>query len=132
MNRQERLEQLRKLRIERQEEYDEPVFESHSACLKWIDKVAPLLRYDQQHYNSFQYNAQFMHEDLSATRLMTHLNGMISTVNQAIAELEMPEQAPSKKEPREKRSWLRCRDWLDSFGDRFGTQIFRDRGIIVQ
>jgi hypothetical protein len=33
MNRQERLEQLQKLRIERQEEYDEPVFESHSACL---------------------------------------------------------------------------------------------------
>jgi hypothetical protein len=48
-----------------------------------------------------------MHEDLSATRLMTHLNGMISTVNQAIAELEMPEQAPSKKVPRAKRSWLR-------------------------
>ena len=88
MNRQERLERLRELRIERQEE-DEPVFESHSACLEWIDKVAPLLSHDQRHYNSFQQNAQFMRfPELSATRLMTHLNAMISTVNQAIAELE--------------------------------------------
>jgi hypothetical protein len=37
MTREERLERLRKLRIEPQEE-DEEVFDSQSACLEWIDK----------------------------------------------------------------------------------------------
>ena len=86
MTRQERLERLRQLRIERQE--DDHAFESQSACWDWIDKVAPLLKHDQRHYQNFQHNAWCLRRDLSATRLMTHLDAMISTVNQAIAELE--------------------------------------------
>jgi TIR domain len=104
MTKRERLERLRQLRIKRK---PGAAFSSHYACLEWIDKVAPLLKYgDQRHYNNFQQNAQFVRmPQLSADRLMTHLNAMISTVNQAIAELEIhsdsepvPEQASKPTE----------------------------------
>ena len=86
MTKQERLERLRQLRIEHKAGAG---FPNHFACLEWIDKVAPLLGYDQRHYNLFQHNAQLVRiPQLSADRVMTHLNAMISTVNQAIAELE--------------------------------------------
>jgi TIR domain len=103
MTKQERLERLRQLRIEGKAG---AAFPSHYTCLEWIDKVAPLLRDDQRYYNSFQQNAQFLRmPQLSADRLMTHLDAMISTVNQAIAELEIhsdsepvPEQASKPTE----------------------------------
>ena len=58
MTTEERLERLRQLRIERKQG---AAFSSHYACLEWIDKVAPLLKYgDQRHYNNFQEDAQFM------------------------------------------------------------------------
>ena len=106
MTKQERLERLRQLRIERKAG---AVFPNHSACLEWIDKVAPLLRHDQRHYDNFQHNAHFVRiPQLSAGLLMQHLNAMISTVNQAIAELEFhsdsepePEQASKPTE-----SWM--------------------------
>ena len=96
MNREERLERLRKLRIDRTGEH---YFKSHYECLEWIDKVAPLLKYDQQHYNNFQSNAVFARvKDLSAARILKHLDVMISIVNQAIAELEMSsDSAPVPK-----------------------------------
>jgi hypothetical protein len=105
MTKQERLERLRQLRIEKAG----AAFPNHHACLEWIDKVAPLLRYDdQRHYDSFQDNARFVRiSELSTGRMMTHLNAMIaqSIVNQAIAELEIhsdsepvPEQASKPTE----------------------------------
>ena len=85
MTKQERLERLRKLRIDRK---PGAVFKSHFECLEWIDKVAPLLQYHQRHYNLFQHSAHFARiRQLSVAGMMPHLEAMISTVNQAISPL---------------------------------------------
>ena len=58
-------------------------------CMLWIDNVAPILKYDQQHYNEFCEHAKIVRfTSLTVTTLMPHLNAMIGTVNQAIIELE--------------------------------------------
>ena len=45
----ERLSKLKKLKIER---HDGPLFKSPNDCMEWIDKVLPLLKYDQQYYTT--------------------------------------------------------------------------------
>ena len=86
MNRDEHLARLKALRIERK---DGPVFNSPNECMQWIDNVAPLLRYNANHYNSFMEHAEYVRiTKLSADLIMAHLNPMIGIVNQAITELE--------------------------------------------
>lgn len=80
MNNQERLKQLKSLKIERG---NGPLFKSSNDCMIWIDNVAPLLKYDKDHYETFMENAQYVRvTTLSADRLMSHLNPMIGVVNQ--------------------------------------------------
>lgn len=86
MNNKERLKQLKILKIERG---NGPLFKSAEDCMVWIDKVAPLLKYDQNHYEIFINNAQYVRiTTLSADRLISHLNPMIGIVDQVIFELE--------------------------------------------
>jgi hypothetical protein len=86
VNNKERLNQLKKLKVERKAG---ALFRSSDECMKWIDNVSPLLKYDNNHYETFNSNAQFVRvSNLSADRLMSHLNPMIGVVDQAIFELE--------------------------------------------
>ena len=92
MDNKERLLKLKKLKIERD---NGPLFKSSDECMEWIDNVAPLLKYDVNHYETFSSNAQFVRvTTLSADRLMSHLNPMIGVVNQAIIELENNIKSP--------------------------------------
>jgi|GEM_PF-6055506 len=65
------------------------IFQTQQDCLNWTNKVLPLLKYDQTHYEDFRYNAQFMeYEVLSNSRRMKHINAMLGIVQQAVIELE--------------------------------------------
>jgi len=98
MEREERLARLRTLRVERG---NGPLFGSSAECMEWIDNVAPLLKYDADHYKSFIEHAEYVRiTQLSSDLIMAHLNPMIGIVNQAIIELENniePVQQSDKK-----------------------------------
>ena len=86
MNNKERLQKLKQLKIERK---DGPLFKSSGECMEWIDNVAPLLKYDEEHYKKFLQHATYVRvTNLSGSLIMAHLNTMIGIVNQAIIELE--------------------------------------------
>jgi hypothetical protein len=86
MNNKERLQKLKALQIT---PGDGPIFKSSNDCMIWIDKVAPLLKYDETHYQEFLDHAQNVRiTTLSAATIMPHLNSMLGIVNQAIFELE--------------------------------------------
>jgi len=86
MTKKEILPKLKALQVIRK---DGPLFKSADDCMRWIDNVAPLLKYDQQHYYEFCEHAKIVRiTNLSAQTLMPHLNAMIGIVNQAIIELE--------------------------------------------
>jgi hypothetical protein len=86
MKNRERLRRLKELKIERREG---ALFKSANDCMVWIDEVAPLLKYDQDHYRDFLAHAQYVRiPTLSADLIMSHLNPMIGIVDQAVFELE--------------------------------------------
>lgn len=86
MIKSERIKKLKELRVIQK---DGPLFKSANDCMIWIDNVAPLLKYDQQHYYEFCEHAKIVRiTNLTVTTLMPHLNAMIGIVNQAIIELE--------------------------------------------
>jgi len=86
MNNKERLQKLKQLQIIRREG---ALFKSSDECMSWIDNVAPLLKYDETHYNDFLGHADVVRiTNLSANTLMPHLNSMLGIVNQTIIELE--------------------------------------------
>ncbi len=86
MNNKERLQKLKQLQITRREG---ALFKSADECMSWINNVAPLLKYDETHYNDFLEHADVVRiTSLSANTLMPHLNSMLGIVNQAIIELE--------------------------------------------
>jgi len=94
MDNQERLQKLKLLQIT---DKNKSALRSHEVLLAWIDKVAPLLKYDPQHYNTFVNSARTASMPLSSRTITHYLNIAKSTVNQAIIELEnniMPNKAP--------------------------------------
>jgi hypothetical protein len=96
MNNKDRLQKLKQLKIERREG---ALFKSSNDCMIWIDNVAPLLKYDENHYNNFLTHAQFARiTSLSADAIMPHLNTMIGIVDQAVIELENDIDSPQKAE----------------------------------
>jgi hypothetical protein len=96
MDSDERLLKLKTLKIERREG---PLFKTANDCMFWIDNVAPLLKYDEDHYNTFLAHAQYVRiTTLSADAIMAHLNSMIGIVDQAIIELENNIESPHKAE----------------------------------
>ena len=95
MKNKERLQKLKELKIERQEG---PLLKSANDCMIWIDNVAPLLKYDEDHYNNFLAHAQYVRiTSLSPATIMPHLNSMIGIANQAVIELENKIEIPGFK-----------------------------------
>ncbi|MBN4054825.1 hypothetical protein JYT87_03860 [Nitrospira defluvii] len=101
MNNKERLTTLKKFQVT---EKNEPALREHKVFLAWIDKVAPLLKYDTNHYNIFLNAAQTAStHGLSSHTITQYFNIAKSTLNQAIYELEQgitetePTQQTSKK-----------------------------------
>lgn len=95
MKNRKRLQKLKELTIERREG---PLFKSANDCMVWIDIVAPLLKYDEEHYNNFLTHAQYVRiTSLSADTIMPHLHSMIGIVNQAVIELENKIEIPGLK-----------------------------------
>lgn len=87
MDNSERLQKLKSLKIVRRE--DKSLFKTANDCMTWIDNVAPLLKYDEDHYNNFLDHAAIARiTSLSAGTLMPHLNAMVGIVDQTIIELE--------------------------------------------
>jgi hypothetical protein len=85
MDNKERLQQLKKLQIT---DKNESALRSHKVLLAWIDNVAPLLKYNPQHYKAFINSARTASMPLSSKTITNYLNVAKSTVNQAIIELE--------------------------------------------
>jgi hypothetical protein len=89
------LQKLKSLKIERRESGG--LFKTGNDCMIWIDNVAPLLKYDEDHYNNFLAHADVVRiTSLSAGTLMPHLNSMVGIVDQATIELENDITRPHK------------------------------------
>ena len=68
---------------------DGPVFDNHSHCVDWVNKVAPLLKYDDEHYQEFMGHAQvMMPEHISVNQRMTSIRSLAGIVDRAVIELE--------------------------------------------
>lgn len=97
MDKAEYLSKLKSLKIERG---NGALFSSSDEGMQWIDKVLPLLKYDQQHYVYFYNHSQYVRIiSLSADTLMAHLNPMIGIVSQAVIELENNIESPAEVMP---------------------------------
>jgi hypothetical protein len=80
------------------------VFEGHQHCVEWVNRVAPLLRYDDEHHQEFMQHAQVMlPEQISVARRMTHIRALAGIVDRAIIELEngIVTQRAEDKTPKE-------------------------------
>ncbi len=86
MDNKERLAKLKKFQITGTKG---EIFKYHKYLLLWIDNVAPLLKYDIQHYDNFLNSARTASTPgLSSRTITQYLNIAKSVVNQAIIELE--------------------------------------------
>jgi len=63
-------------------------FSSKQACLEWSNKVAPLLRFNNQYYANFLANAHKMNLRLSPPTIESAFSIMISQLRMAIEELK--------------------------------------------
>ncbi len=64
-------------------------FPSQQACIGWANKVAPLLKFNQQYYVNFMQNAHNLNLNLSSYTLIPSLNIMKSQIEMAIEELKL-------------------------------------------
>ena len=64
-------------------------FSSQAACIEWSNKVAPLLKFNEQYYVNFMQNAHKINLPLSSYTLGPALNIMKSQVKMAIEELKL-------------------------------------------
>lgn len=86
MDTKERLEFLKQLQITVPNEI---AFKKHDSLLSWINKVAPLLKYDDEHYSLFRDAAlKVSIPNISSQTAIPCLNIMRGVVDRAITELE--------------------------------------------
>lgn len=64
-------------------------FPSQQACIDWSNRVAPLLKFNEQYYLNFVQNAHKMNLNLSSCILEPAFRVMVSQVHMAIEELKM-------------------------------------------
>ena len=64
-------------------------FPSQQACINWANKVAPLLKFNQQYYINFLQNAHKLNLPLSSSILGPAFKVMVSQLQMAIEELKM-------------------------------------------
>ncbi len=62
---------------------------SQQACIEWGNRVAPLLKFNQQYYLNFIQNAHRLNLNLSSYSIIPALNIMKSQMQMAIEELKM-------------------------------------------
>jgi hypothetical protein len=72
-------------------------FPSQQACINWANKVAPLLKFNQQYYYNFLQNAHKINLPLSSYTLGPALKVMESQVQMAIEELRLAIDNESNK-----------------------------------
>lgn len=110
MNNNEILQSLNELQITKD---NESLFYKHEYVLKWIDDVAPLLKYNNEHYSTFMNAANIVKVPrISSRTAIPCLNIMKSAVNRAIIELEsdITETKPTRQTIR-KEVTNKGRDW---------------------
>ena len=87
MNNNERLQELKVLQIT--EKNEQAIFSKHNLLMSWVDHVAPLLKYNNEHYSLFMDAAlKVSVPGISSRTAIPCLNIMKSVVNRAIIELE--------------------------------------------
>ena len=64
-------------------------FPTQQACIDWSNKVAPLLKFNQQYYINFIENAHKMNLSLSSCTLEPAFRIMVSQLQMAIEELKI-------------------------------------------
>lgn len=69
-------------------------FPSQQACLDWSNKVAPLLKFNDQYYKNFIANAHKMNLGLSSFTLEPAFKIMVSQLQMAIEELKNDIEIP--------------------------------------
>jgi len=72
-------------------------FPSQPKCIDWANKVAPLLKFDQQYYINFLKNAHKMNLPLSPSTLAPAFRIMVSHLQMAIEELKIGIEYDSQK-----------------------------------
>ena len=82
-------------------------FPSQQACLSWANKVAPLLRFNPQYYQTFLYYLQIISRNISIYTAEPTFRTMQSQVEMAIEELKIDTAAENNIEAPEKESKAR-------------------------
>jgi len=73
-------------------------FPSQQACIHWSNKVAPLLKFNQQYYLNFIQNAHKMNLRLWSNAIETAFKIMVSQLQMAIEELKMELESNQNEE----------------------------------
>lgn len=73
-------------------------FPSQQACINWSNKVAPLLKFNQQYYLNFIQNAHKMNLRLFSSAIETAFKIMVSQLQMAIEELKMELESNQNEE----------------------------------
>ena len=97
-------------------------FPSQQACIDWANKVAPLLKFNQQYYANFMQNAHKMNLNLSSYTLVPAFNVMISQLQMAINELENAEEEDVKNTDNS-YSWVTIAEEFGITKKEFGRKI---------
>jgi hypothetical protein len=96
MNNKIRLQKLKELQVP--EEKQKEKFGKHDNLLTWINSVAPLLKYDDEHYNLFMDAAlKVSIPKISSYTAIPCLNIMRGVVDRAVNELENNIERPAPK-----------------------------------
>jgi len=64
-------------------------FPSQAACVSWANKAAPLLRFNDQYYQTFMYYSQIINRNVSIFTAEPAFRTMVSQVEMAIEELKI-------------------------------------------
>ncbi|MDH5561569.1 MAG: hypothetical protein OEY59_12030 [Deltaproteobacteria bacterium] len=96
MDNKERLKELKVLQIT--DKNERTTFGKHELLMSWVDNVAPLLKYSNEHYTLFMDAASKVSvpRRVSSRTAIPCLNIMKSVVNRAIIELENNIESPTK------------------------------------
>jgi len=96
-------------------------FPSQQACIDWANKVAPLLKFNQDCYVNFKLNAHKMNLNLSADILVPAFNIMVSQLQMAINELENSEEEVKNMD--DQYSWVTIAEEFGITKKEFGRKI---------
>lgn len=124
MSKQDTLRQLEEL-------FDAPEitggFPSQSACVSWANRVAPLLRFNQQYYQTFMHYSQIINYNISVYTAEPAFRNMVSQVEMAIHELRA-DIANSENEPPQEPTIQSKTDVIDLKPNFYGIGVNLNEG----